>query len=187
MSALTPLLGAKQTSLCEYTGPLFGCKIRRLKSPPRDPSQRLLTIIEATDLGLASPNFAVPSFSSSSLPFSSASLYQFNSPSIPAWRVSFHLPAIPHSAASFDSDPAQDGRMAPPKDRSIQAPQPFGHHALNRGPQCHRTLAVQRDDLFGIKVQLRLLDCRLLAQKPVEFVLTTERYLLPMQKRTAAR
>ena len=77
--------------------------------------------------------------------------------------------------------------MAPPKDRSIQAPQTFGHHALNRGPQCHRTLAVQRDDLFGIKVQLRLLDCRLLAQKPVEFVLTTERYLLPMQKRTAAR
>ena len=72
--------------------------------------------------------------------------------------------------------------MALPKDRSIQAPQPLVYDALNCGPQRHLTLAVQRDDLFGIKVQLRLLDCRLLAQKPVEFVLTTERYLPPRCK-----
>ena len=41
----------------------------RLKSAsPRDPSQCLLTMIDATDLGLASPIFAVPSFSSNALP-----------------------------------------------------------------------------------------------------------------------
>jgi hypothetical protein len=56
--------------------------------------------------------------------------------------------------------------MALPKDRSIHAPQSLSHHALYRGPQCHLTLAVQRDDLLWIKAHLSLLYCHSLALCP---------------------
>ena len=74
------------------------------------------------------------------------------------WGVLFSLASYPPLCGKLlNSDPAQDGRMALPKDRSIQAPQPLVYHALNCGPQRHLTLTVQRDDLFWIKAQLSLL------------------------------
>ena len=64
---------------------------------------------------------------------------------LPSWR--------PLRRKLLDPKRGQNGRLAPPKDCGIQALQVLSYHALNRRPQNHLTISVQRDDFFGIKVQ----------------------------------
>jgi hypothetical protein len=69
-------------------------------------------------------------------------------------RRAFFTPRLrPRRRKLLGPKPAENGRLAPPKDRGIQALKVLDYYAFNRRPQSHLTIAVQRDDFFGIKVQ----------------------------------
>jgi len=64
----------------------------------------------------------------------------------------FSLPDYrPLGRKLLDPGPTQNGRLTLPKDQGVQPRQIFGQHALNSGPQRHRTVPVQRDNLFWIE------------------------------------